>query len=99
MKKISFIIIILFLTISKVSANELNDITENVEIKAKWYKEVKEETYYKKGVYLPGYTEDPSQIRYSNDFKWGESYCSNEIKNQEKRVVRNYSALYIINKI
>lgn len=98
MKKILFILIML-LGVNYVYADSLTDITDKVELRAKWYKEVKEETYYKKGVPLEGYIEDETKTRYSTNYSWSASNCDEDLDNQEYQVVRTYAALRPINNI
>ena len=90
MKKILFTIILL-LSISPTYAEEI-DITNDIEIKTKWYKEEIEDTYYKKGEPLEGYIEDQSRISYSKELEWSEEYCTGAISDQ-KRVLRVYKLL------
>ena len=98
MKKILFILI-MFLGINNIYAESVIDITDKVELKAKWYKEVKEETYYKKGVPLEGYIEDETKIRYNDDNTWSASNCKEDLDNQEYQIVRTYAALRKIDNI
>lgn len=84
---IALIIIGLLLIIPKVNAEEIIDVTENIEVKTKWYKEEIEEKYHKKGESLEGYIEDASKTIKGNIIEWRKGICT---KDEEKRIVRSY---------
>lgn len=77
MKKIIFVLF-LVLNISKVYANETINITDDVEVKYKWYKEeIIDELYHKKGEDLEGYLEDTKKIKSGLYYTvWDGKYCT-----------------------
>ena len=90
MKKVLFITLLLF-SIQNVFADEL-DITNDIEVRYKWYKEEIIETYHKKGETLKGYIEDPKRVTYTEDLEWSPEFCKDTIARQQ-RIVRYYRVL------
>jgi len=65
MKKILLFILLIIFT-SPVQAEELPDITKDIEIRTKWYREEEVGKYHPKGEDLLGYIENPDKITYSD---------------------------------
>ena len=91
MKKILFILMMILL-INPVKANEYQDITEDIEIRYKWYKEVVEGDYYPIKEKQPDYLIDYTKLKYGNYSIWKNSYCdfSNENYLKESKTIRDY---------
>lgn len=72
-------IILLFIMLStflpKASAEELPDITNDIEIRTKWYIEEEVGQYYPKGEDLLGYKENPDKVTYSLIGSYSSSNC------------------------
>lgn len=86
-------IIILFLCIfclETVSAVELKDVTNDTQIKYKWYQEtITEGFYHPKKEKTPEYLEDKNNIKYGDYSEWGSEYCSYSKENyliEEKNI-------------
>lgn len=77
MKKILISLLLIFtIPVNLAKAEELPDITSDVEIRYKWYKEVIKGDYYPKREQLDGYFEDNSKIKYGNLSSWSEENCN-----------------------
>jgi len=74
MKKILFVILFSMFIIP-VSAQELPDITDDIEIRTKWYREEEVGKYHPKGEELPGYTENPDKVTYSTIGSYSSANC------------------------
>ncbi len=75
-KSLLIIILIISLIPYTVKGDELPDITDDIEIRTKWYKEELIEKYYPKGEALPGYLEDQNKKSYSNYGAYHPDYCT-----------------------
>lgn len=70
------IILSFILFIENINAEETIDITNNSQIKYKWYKNEKiDGRYYIKGEKLDGYLEDLHNIKYGKFTDWDYKYC------------------------
>lgn len=96
MKKIKLIIFLIIITTNFVYANEFIDITENIEIKYKWYKDVVSE---EKGEYYPLKDVSDTDVYDENNIKYigtGDVYnkenCAlpSEYYVLDKKVTREY---------
>jgi len=74
MKKILFLTL-LFMSILNVKAEELPEITNDIEIRTKWYKEEIVGKYHPKGEDLLGYIENPDKITYGNFGGYSANNC------------------------
>lgn len=74
MKKI-LLLFIMIIFIFPVYAEELPDITNDIEIRTKWYREEEIGQYHPKGDDLLGYTENPDKIEYSITSGYSSNYC------------------------
>ncbi len=90
MKKILFFFIVLASSQRVCALGK--DITNDIEIKYKWYKNNIEEIYYPIGEFLDGYEEDSNRIVYSNEIEWDKNNCNNTSMDIT-RVLRRYSIL------
>lgn len=76
MKKILLIIITSFLFLTIAYAEESLDISSNIKIKYKWYKEeIIDSKYYQINSVLDGYIEDKKNISYGNFSNYNENNC------------------------
>lgn len=75
MKKIILILMLIIIIILPVEAEELPDITNDIEIRTKWYKEKEIGKYHPKGDDLLGYMENPEKIKYSEYSTYSDAYC------------------------
>jgi len=74
--------LIFTLGIGNVYAKELNNITNQSQIKYKWYKEeFVDGMYYPKKDKLNGYVEDITNIKYSDYSVWNKEYCNYSLEN------------------
>ena len=71
-----FILLIFIVFMSVVRADTNIDVTADVNIKYKWYKEEVEELYYPKGMELSDYIENDSIVKYGEFSDWDSEYCS-----------------------
>ena len=93
MKKI-FLLLTFILFIDNVNAT--TNITEDTELKFKWYKEnVIEELYYPKKDNLPDYLEDVTKIEYGEYSDWNSEYCdySSDYYLIENKIISSYDKL------
>lgn len=74
MKKI-LLLFIMIIFIFPVYAEELPDITDDIEIRTKWYREEEVGQYHPKGDDLLGYIENPDKIKYSETSGYSPSNC------------------------
>ena len=90
-------IIIFFLGVLSISSNVLaSDITNQVDIKYKWYKQTKETGfYYPKKDKLPDYLEDELDFKYGEYSDWNILYCSYSKENYliEEKEITTYDKL------
>ena len=95
MKKL-FLLFIFTLCVNSVNAI---DITNDTEIKYKWYhEEVTESFYYPKKDKLDNYLEDPEKIEYGEVSDWSAQYCDYPDDNYliEQKIITKYDR---VNKI
>lgn len=93
MKKI-FLLLTFILFIDKVNAT--TNITEDTELKFKWYKDnITESLYYPKKDNLPDYFEDETKIEYDEYSGWSSEYCnySKDYYVIENKVITTYDKL------
>lgn len=99
MIKIKKILLTLLITIissvSFVKADEYTEITENVEIRYKWYKEVIEGDYYPLKEELSGYLVDYNNYKYGDYSLWNKENCnlSDDYFSKEYRTFRTYQRI------
>ena len=74
MKKI-LLLFIMLIFIFPVYAEELPDITNDIEIRTKWYRKEEVGQYHPKGDDLLGYIENPDKIKYSETSGYSTSNC------------------------
>ena len=75
MKKI-FLLLIFIILIGHVKAITETDITNDANVKYKWYKEIIiDELYYPKNKELEGYLEDVTKVEYGAFSEWRSEYC------------------------
>lgn len=67
---------IMIVPLNLVKADTKKDITSDVEIRYKWYKEVKVGKYYPIKEKLDGYLTDDTKIQYGNSSDWSEDNCN-----------------------
>ena len=78
-RKLIKLFLVIILSINQVYAeekNELKDITDNVEIRYKWYKEKIEGDYYPLKDHQEGYIVDIDKIKYGPVKYWNKENCS-----------------------
>ena len=94
-KKIIIIILLCILLMSKVQALEYKEITNDAEIRHKWYKEIIEGDYYPLKEDLPGYIVDYNNIKYIDYSLWENEYCyyPDEYYIKEKQLMREYKRI------
>lgn len=79
-KKITTLFLVIILSINLVYANELEveelkDITDEIEIKYKWYKEIITGDYYPLQEQQEGYIVDMDKIKYGSVSTWSNANC------------------------
>ena len=75
-KKLIIIILLLILSIKLVFADEYPEITSDVEIRYKWYKEIITGDYYPSKDISYEDKIDKNKIRYGNYSEWKSNYCN-----------------------
>lgn len=75
-KKLIIIILLLVSSIKLVLANEYPEITSDVEIRYKWYKEIITGDYYPSKDISSDDKIDKNKIRYGNYSEWKSNYCN-----------------------
>lgn len=100
-KKLIIIILLLILSIKLVFADEYPEITSDVEIRYKWYKEIITGDYYpSKGINSEDII-DKNKIRYGNYSEWKSNYCDlsaehNEISTRKRYKYRKVESIRAI---
>ena len=95
MKKILLLLIFIFY-IPHVDALNMTDITNDAEIKFKWYQnEITESLYYPKKDDLPEYLEDVNKIEYGEYSEWDSKYCDYDSNYYviENKTIKTYDKL------
>lgn len=75
-RKLITLLMIIIISIDLVNAEEMKDITKDVEIRYKWYKEVIEGNYYPLKEQQDDLIVDINKIRYGNTSTWSDAYCN-----------------------
>lgn len=91
-KKFILMLLLLPLLFSYVNADEYSEITSDVEIRYKWYREVKEGDYYPLKEEKIGYLIDYSDIKYGNYSSWSKDNCQllNKYYLKDYRTIKAY---------
>lgn len=86
---------LLFSSFTKVKANEYSEVTQDVEIKYKWYKEIIEGDYYPLKEEKEGYLIDEFNIKYGDYSLWSEENCrlSDKYYLKDYRIIRVYEKI------
>lgn len=100
-KKILLILVIIITSFEFVEANEYLEITDDIEIRYKWYKEKKEGDYYLSKENIPGYIIDYNNYKYGEYSLWNKENCklSDEFYLKEYKTFRIYNQIAKITSI
>lgn len=95
------ILLIIITSIEIVKANEYPEITNDIEIRYKWYKETKEGDYYSIKENLPGYITDYNNYKYGDYSIWSKENCNlpDEFYLKEYKTFRIYDRIAKIKSI
>jgi len=74
-KKFLLTLLIIVSSVNLVKANEYPEITNDIEIRYKWYKEKIEGDYYSQKEELPGYLIDYNNYKYGDYSLWNKENC------------------------